>query len=125
MYVTCEGRVLRWSDELRSSGVSDGCILHVLNRMCGGGNHRNKRNKAERKPAASPKSHEPVRDQQEHDEEKIIQSLLSRENAEDAVIRHCEETEGTRKIIADLAEGEEQRHGKVDTNLYGVDAVGR
>ena len=57
---------------------------------------------------------------EEHDEEKIIQksepvqgkqepkndkSLLSRERADDEVIRHFEETEGTRKIIADSAEG--------------------
>ena len=46
MYVMCEGRVLRWSDELRSSGVGDGCTLYVLNMMRGGGKHRNKKNKA-------------------------------------------------------------------------------
>ena len=106
MYVVCEGRVLRWSDELRSSGVSDGCTLYVLNVMRGGGKHRNKKNKAEKKPG---------RGQQEHDEEESIQksdpvqgqhepkkdnSLLSRESAEDEVIRHSEETEGTQKIIA-------------------------
>ena len=30
---------------------------------------------------------------------------MSHENAEDAVIQHFEEAEGSRKIIADLAEG--------------------
>ena len=82
-----------------------------MNMMLGGGKHRNKKNKAEKKPG---------RGQQDHDKEKIIQnserqqgqqeskkdkSMLSRENAEDEVIRHFEETEGTRKIVADLAEG--------------------
>ena len=78
-----------------------------MNMMRGGGKHRNKKNGAENKPTTSPKSPEPVRGQQEqeHDGQKIIQSLMSRENAEDAVIRHFEETEGSRKIIADLAEG--------------------
>ena len=32
VYMTCEGRVLRWSDELQ-----------IMNMMRGGGNHRNKR----------------------------------------------------------------------------------
>ena len=98
MYVMCKGRVLRWSDELRSSAVSDGCTLNVLKMMRGGGKHRNKKNKAEKNPAESLKSQEPVRDQQEHDKETIIQkselvqgqqepkkdkSLLSRKSADD------------------------------------------
>ena len=106
-YVTCEGRVLR----LRSSGVSDGRTVQIMHMMRGGGQHRNKKNKAEKKPG---------RGQQEHDEEKIIQnsepeqgqqepkrdkSMLSRENAEDEVIWHFEETEATPKIIAELANG--------------------
>ena len=66
-------------------------------------NNQIKKNKVEKKPAAIPQSQEPVRGQQEHDEEKIIQSLLGHENAEDAVIQHFEETE--EKIIANLAKG--------------------
>ena len=53
--------------------------MQIMNMMRGGGKHRNKKNKAEKKPAASPRSQEPERGQQECDEEKIIQSLLSRE----------------------------------------------
>ena len=86
--------------------------------MSGGGKHRNKKNRAENKPTASPKNSEPMRGQQEHDEEKIIQkaepvkgqqepkidkNLMSPENAENEVIRRFEETEETRKIIARLA----------------------
>ena len=105
VYVTCEGKVLRRNEELRSCGVRDGCIVQVVNRMRGGGKHRNKKNIAKKNTAASPKGQEPQRGQQEHGEEKISQSLLRREIAEDAVIRHFEETEGSRKIIANLAEG--------------------
>ena len=37
VYMTCEGRVLRWIGELRSSGVSDGCTVQIPNKMrCGG-----------------------------------------------------------------------------------------
>ena len=57
---------------MKSCGVGDGSTVQVMNRTCGGGNHRNKRNKTEKKPAAHPKGQEPVRGQQEHDEEKII-----------------------------------------------------
>ena len=104
VYMTCEGRVLRWNDELSCSGVRDGCTVSIMSKMHGGAKHRNKKNKVEKKPATIPHSQEPVRGQQEHDEEKIIESLLSHENAEDAVIRHFEETEETRKILANLAE---------------------
>ena len=118
--MTCEGRVLRWSDVLKSCGIDDGCIVEIMNMMRGGGKNRNKKIKAETKPAASLKSREPVRGQQEHDEEKITQksepvqgqqetkndkSLLSRDSGEHEVILHIGEIEGTRKITAGLAEG--------------------
>ena len=47
--VTCEGKVLERNEELRSCGVSDGCTVQVVNRMRGGGKHRNKKNKVEPK----------------------------------------------------------------------------
>ena len=37
VYMTCEGRVLRWCHELRSSGVGDGCTVQIMNMMRGGG----------------------------------------------------------------------------------------
>ena len=113
VYMMREGRALRRSDELRSSGVDDGSTMQIMNMMRGGGKHRNKKYSAEKKPATSPRSQEPLRNQQEHDEAKIIQnsepeqrqqepkkdkSMLRRVNAEDEVSRHFEETEGTRKI---------------------------
>ena len=62
---------VRWSDKLRSSGVGDGCTVQIMITMRGGGQtQKQKRTKLRRKPAASPKSQEPVRGQQQHDEEK-------------------------------------------------------
>ena len=102
-------------------------------------NTESRKNKAEKTPAESPKSQEPGRDQQEHDEEKIIQksepvqgqqapkkdkSLLSREGAEDEVITHIDETEETRKIIADLTEGSNrdlEQWMQMFTELTGLD----
>ena len=76
-----------------------------MRKMHGGGKHRNKRNKVEQNPATNPQSQEPVRGQQEHNEEKITQSLVGHEDADGAVIRHFEESEETRKTIANLAKG--------------------
>ena len=70
---------------------------------------------------------EPVGGQQEQEEEKVIRkmqgqqaprndrSLWSRESAEEELIRHFEETAGTRKMIADLAKGSNS------TELTGLD----
>ena len=89
-----------------------------MNKMRGGGKHRNKKNQVEKKQATSPQNREPVRDYQEPDEGKTTNNaelehrqqepkrdkrMLSRENAENEVIRHFEKTEETRKIIANLA----------------------
>ena len=59
VYMTCEGRVLRWNDELRCSGVRDGCTVLIMSKMHGGGKHRHKKNKVERKPATCSQSQEP------------------------------------------------------------------
>ena len=97
-----------------------------MNMMRGGGKNRNKKNRAEKNPTASRKNSEPMRGQQEHDEEKIIQdkSLLSREKAEDEVIRHFEKTEGSRKIIANSATGNNsdmQQWIQIYTESTGLD----
>ena len=48
-YVTTQGRVLRRNEKLESCGVTDGCMIQVASRMRGGGRHKDKRNKAEKK----------------------------------------------------------------------------
>ena len=51
------------------SGVGDGCTVQIMKMM------RGMKNRDENKPTASPKNSEPMRGQQEHDEEKIIQMV--------------------------------------------------
>ena len=52
-YVTCEGRILRKGDKLKSCGVRDGSTVQVTSRMRGGGKHKDKKGKEEKKRSAS------------------------------------------------------------------------
>ena len=52
MYATCEERVLRRSDELKSCDVRDGSAVEVVRRMRGGGKHKGKNIKEEKKQVA-------------------------------------------------------------------------
>ena len=47
--MTTQGRVLRRNEKLESCGVTDGCMIQDTSRMRGGGRHKDKRNKAEKK----------------------------------------------------------------------------
>ena len=55
MYVKFEGGVVRGEDELKSCGVRDGSTVQVVRRMRGGGKHKEKQSKAEKKQVASAK----------------------------------------------------------------------
>ena len=46
--MTCEGRVIRRSDDLKNCGISDGSTVQVMSRMRGGGKHKNKKSKTEK-----------------------------------------------------------------------------
>ena len=49
LYVMCEGKVLRRSEELKNCEDRDGCTVHVVSRVRGGGIHKDKESKAETK----------------------------------------------------------------------------
>ena len=51
-YVTMQGKVLRTSENLKSCGVTDGCTIQVTSRMRGGGKHKDKKSKEEKKQVA-------------------------------------------------------------------------
>ena len=80
VYVTCEGKVLRRSEELKSCEVRDGCTVHVVSRLRGGGKHKDKKGKVEKKQITrqEPMSGE-NRTTPERDENKMIQ-LLDEDN---------------------------------------------
>ena len=56
VYVTLHGRVLKRSEKLKSCEVTDGCMIQVTSRMRGGGKHKDKKSKAEKKQAANGKT---------------------------------------------------------------------
>ena len=47
--MTMYGKVLRRSEKLKSCGVSDGCTIQVTSRLRGGGKHKDKRSKADKR----------------------------------------------------------------------------
>ena len=55
VYVTSGGRILRRSDKLESCEVRDGSTIQVMSRMRGGGKHKDKKSKAEKKQVTSQK----------------------------------------------------------------------
>ena len=52
VYVTSGGRILRGSDKLKSCEVRDGSTVQVMSRMRGGGKHKDKKGKEEKKQVA-------------------------------------------------------------------------
>ena len=107
VYVTCEGRMLRKDEQLKSCGVRDGGTIQVTSRMRGGGKHRDKKSKAEKKQAASAKTTE----QKFTDEENGDRGSAIRECDKDATIRMIEESEGYRKIAKMISEGRDEEYG--------------
>ena len=51
-YVTTQGKVLKTSEKLKSCGVTNGCTIQVTSRMRGGGKHKDKKSKGEKKQVA-------------------------------------------------------------------------
>ena len=86
------GRVLRRNEKLKSCGVTDGCTIQVTSRMRGGGKHKEKKSKAEKKQVTSQKS-------VSNEGPAILESK------KEATIRMWEEDEGSRKLIEVTPEG--------------------
>ena len=101
VYVTSGGRILKGSDKLKSCEVRDGSTVEVTSRMRGGGRHKDKKSKSEKKQITNPE-----RPQQKRDGES-----RSGEGPEmipmDEVMRWLEESEEFRKNIENVSEGNE------------------
>ena len=101
VYVTCEGKMLRKDEQLKSCGVRDGSTIQVTSRMRGGGKHKDKKSKAEKKQAASAKTPE----QKFADEEEGDRGPAILESEKEAIIRMWEENEASRKLMDVIPEG--------------------
>ena len=98
VYVTLHGRVLKRSEKLKSCEVTDGCMFQVTSRMRGGGKHKDKKSKAEKKQAASGKTLE----------QKFVEEVRS-----DKVpaIRGCDKdaTVTRQELMSDVSEETQER----------------
>ena len=97
--MTTQGRVLRRNEKLESCGVTDGCTIQVTSRMRGGGGrHKDKRNKAEKKRGRCENGQE--------DQVEIVGGLCPEmtQSQKDVVIQMLERNEGYREIIKMISE---------------------
>ena len=92
VYVTSGGRILKGSDKLKSCEVRDGSTVEVTSRMRGGGKHKDKKSKVEKKQGMK---QEPLKNEG--------RAIL--ESEKEAVIRMLEETEEYRRIVEDVSGG--------------------
>ena len=93
VYVTMHGKVLRRNEKLKSCGVADGCTIQVTSRMRGGGRHKDKSSKSEKKRTT--KSERPEQKSGEDPE------MMPKDEA----MRRLEEDEVYQKNIECMSEG--------------------
>ena len=93
--VTAQGRVLRRNEKLESCGVTDGCTIQVTSSMRGGGRHKDKRRKSEKKQTTKPE-----RQEQKCDEGPDMVHM-------DEAMRRLQENEEYLKNIDCMSEGSE------------------
>ena len=115
VYVTMQGKALRMSDELKSCGVTDGCTIQVTSRVRGGGKHKEKKSKGEKKRAAKPQGpeqkseEETMRDKdpvvEECDRDAVVQMIEESEENRRRMVRMLEENEDNRKMIESICDG--------------------
>ena len=98
-YVTMHGRTLKRSEKLNSCGVSDGCTIQVMSRMRGGGKHKDKKSKVEKKQAASAKT----------PEQKFVEEVRSDISP---VIRECDKdaTVTRQESMSDVNQGTQEKN---------------
>ena len=112
---TCEGRMPRKDDELKSCGVSDGCTIQVMSRMRGGGKHKVKTSKAEKKRDRTPEKPEQTRGQEgdsqvEHNTDNLDDNseAASQEIDREKAIKQFRE-QGLQPTTRDLSEGSDEQ----------------
>ena len=108
VYVTSGGRIMRRSDKLKSCEVRDGSKVEVTSRMRGGGRHKDKKSKSEKKQTTNPEKPEQKRDGESRSDEGP--EMITLEEAQ----RILEEDEGYQKNIERASEGSE---GEVQQNV--------
>ena len=109
VYVTSGGRTLKGGDKLKSCEVRDGSTVEITSRMRGGGRHKDKKSKVEKKEGMK---QEPLKNEGP--------AIL--ESEKEAVIRMLEETEEYRKTIESICDGSDV---EVEQALQNYRTAGR
>ena len=112
VYVTMHGRTLKRSEKLNSCGVSDGCTIQVTSRMRGGGKHKDKKSKIEKKHAESGKTLE----------QKFVEEVR---NDKSPVIRECDEdaTLTRQEPMSDVSQETQERDENNMIHLLDEDSM--
>ena len=113
--MTSGGRILRRRDKLESCEVRDGSIVEVTSRMRGGGKHKDKKSKSEKKQTTNP-------EQKSEEEPKRGKGPSIQECDRDTVVQMIEESEDNRKMIENICEGNDV---EVEQALQNYRAAGR
>ena len=115
VYVTSEGRVLRGGDELRKCGVRDGCTVEVMKRLRGGGRHKDKKNKVEKKQVAILRRSESPQaqlEQKDEEESKCDEGQAISEEAVQQVLERGLDVLGGTEALERLSEGSDDEVDK-------------
>ena len=115
VYVTSEGRVLRGGDELRKCGVRDGCTVEVMRRMRGGGRHKDKKNKVEKKQVAILRRSESPQaqlEQKDEEESKCDEGQAISEDVVQQVLERGLDVLGGAEALERLSEGSDDEVDK-------------
>ena len=102
-YATMHGRMLRRSEKLKNCEVTDGCTIQVTSRLRGGGRHKDKKSRDEKKQAASTKKTE----QKFEEETRNDEGPLVQKSDKETMTQMMEENEASRKMIESMSEGSE------------------
>ena len=115
VYVTSEGRVLRGGDELRKCGVRDGCTVEVMRRLRGGGRHKDKKNKVEKKQVAILRRSESPQaqlEQKDEEESKCDEGQAISEDVVQQVLERGLDVLGGAEALERLSEGSDDEVDK-------------
>ena len=115
VYVTSGGRILRRSDKLKSCEVRDGSTVEVTSRLRGGGRHKDKKNRVEKKQVAILRRSESPQaqlEQKDEEESKCDEGQAISEDVVQQVLERGLDVLGGTEALERLSEGSEDEVDK-------------
>ena len=110
VYVTMYGKVLRRDEKLKSCEVTDGCTIQVTSRMRGGGKHKDKKSKGEKKKTDTKRGMDESGQKDQQVESLIDKCQEVTQAQKDEMIQLFEENDAYRRMITMISEAEDEEH---------------